>query len=446
MSFDAWKDANVVPSRDRIVIVAPKSTFKSEVISSRLKGQLLHPNKPQWLSRIAWSHDSNRVIAGDFRSGVIQVWEAASGRLLSRFEVGSGYRSTSDLFQVSHDGKTIFVGRCKQKQSRIELDGKEVMRWDYSGDIRAWDLESGSLRETYQPAEPRGINMVSLSPDGTTLLSRERLSNEGKEEEAMGLWDVKTRHYRQLPGRSNSYGKFSPDNKIVAISVNDDDIYTKEIRFFQTADLKIIGSIPIKEKFSHVGMSAFSPDGRSIVGVYENHTEKHKRDPWDGGLKAWDVSTGREVACIPTGEKNSGYLHPVVSPDGRTMATVNWQGSKPKLLIFDRGEIRLTRSVELGEKATIHQPAFSPDGKWIAVATQVISDEQQRDPSPEDAPQPRIHLIEASTGTIREILISPPGIISTVCFSPDGKTLATDGHGKVLLWDMTKPIGGESAK
>jgi hypothetical protein len=53
-------------------------------------------------------------------------------------------------------------------------------------------------------------------------------------------------------------------------------------------------------------------------------------------------------------------------------------------------------------------------------------------------PQPRIHLIETATGEIRETMIAPQGFSSNVCFSPDGHTLATDGHGRVLLWDMPK--------
>jgi hypothetical protein len=55
-----------------------------------------------------------------------------------------------------------------------------------------------------------------------------------------------------------------------------------------------------------------------------------------------------------------------------------------------------------------------------------------------DLPQPRIHLIETATGAIRETMIAPLSFSNNACFSPDGRTLATDGLGRVLLWDMTK--------
>jgi hypothetical protein len=46
-------------------------------------------------------------------------------------------------------------------------------------------------------------------------------------------------------------------------------------------------------------------------------------------------------------------------------------------------------------------------------------------------------LIDVAAGEIRETLIAPPGFAGTPCFSPDGKTLATSGLGKVHLWDLS---------
>ena len=53
-------------------------------------------------------------------------------------------------------------------------------------------------------------------------------------------------------------------------------------------------------------------------------------------------------------------------------------------------------------------------------------------------PQPRIHLIEVATGEIRETMIAPQSFSNAACLRPDGRMLATGGHGRVLLWDMTK--------
>lgn len=450
MSFDAWKDANVVPSRDRIVIVAPKSTFKAETVSTRLAGQLVHPNKPQWLSKLAWSPDGKRIIASEPHGGVVQVWEVASGRPLSKFEIGAGYRISGGDFQLSPDWKTIFVAREKRKHSRIEMDGQEAVRLDYDGDVRAFDLESGALLETYRHSPPRGIWALMLSPDGATMATSENLSAEytargDSPKRAMGFWDIKTKEYRELPGQISALGIFSPDNKFVAIDVTDNGS-TSEIRFVEVASLKTACTIPIDRQFSRVQISTFSPDGRMVFGHYQTFPGKNKWDTWESGMAVWEVPSGREVATFAMEDKDSGYSLPVFSPDGRTTANTNWRGKEGKLYMFDIDGPKLTKTISLGEKTMAFQPAFSPDGRWLAVPTQVFPDENDRDPKPEDLPQPRIQLVEIATGIVRETIIGPPATISKVAFSPDGKTLATDGNGKVLLWDMTKPIGGESAK
>jgi hypothetical protein len=100
------------------------------------------------------------------------------------------------------------------------------------------------------------------------------------------------------------------------------------------------------------------------------------------------------------------------------------------------------KTVLLAERGNPSEPAFSPDGKWVAVATQEFPDTRSPiEPNAEDLPQPRIHLVEVASGEIRETIIAPQAVGVTVCFSPDGKTLASGGNGKVLLWDLTQPPG-----
>jgi hypothetical protein len=87
-------------------------------------------------------------------------------------------------------------------------------------------------------------------------------------------------------------------------------------------------------------------------------------------------------------------------------------------------------------------PYTKADYAKTLAATQVYpEDAAVRDPAVTDLPQPRIHLIDAATGEIRETLVSPQCFAISAAFSPDGKTLATSGEGRVLLWDLPAPPG-----
>src|SRR5262249_47319185 len=144
--------------------------LKLEAVSSRLKGELIHPNKKGWLLCLKFSPDGKRIIASDYPSGVIAVWDVVSGKRLTTID--TGYR----ILVISPDWRTLFAPRGKREHKRVEQDGKPMLHWIFDGEIRVWGLEDGKLRRTYKHQPPRGIDSIQLSPDGTKFLTAENLS------------------------------------------------------------------------------------------------------------------------------------------------------------------------------------------------------------------------------------------------------------------------------
>ena len=58
----------------------------------------------------------------------------------------------------------------------------------------------------------------------------------------------------------------------------------------------------------------------------------------------------------------------------------------------------------------------------------------------------KLFLFDVATRKpVKTTVLGGKSTVSKPAFSPDGKTLATGGHGKVLLWDLTTPPGQGAA-
>src|SRR5262249_7122064 len=92
-----------------------------------------------------------------------------------------------------------------------------------------------------------------------------------------------------------------------------------------------------------------------------------------------------------------------------------------------RKEVLALRS----DSGAVHSLAYSPDGRWLAIAASRYA--------PEGTPLPsEVKLWDAIAG---KVTVSLPGHLDTigsVTFSPDGKWLAAGGFGTVKVWNLAK--------
>lgn len=423
--------------------------LKLEAVSSRLKGELIHPNKTGSLANIEFSPDGKRLLAGDYPGGVIALWDVASGKRLSTIESGYGYHATLLYYAVSPDWRTVFAWHEKRKREVVEQGGKRMGRWTFGGEVCAWSLEDGKLLRTYKRQPRSNVRIMQLAPDGKTFYTFDELPGayEGGPKNAVSLWDVKAATYRTLTDL-RMYGIFSPDGKTVVFAGEDKDGHSQVLKRIDVGGGREEWSVPITDKNGWADPVNFSRDGRIIFGEVRIFDRPKNWDNWRSWMKWWDAATGREVASFEC-DKNDFFFAPSLSPDGQTLAATNWRGETKKLFLYNVPAKRLERTILLCEKtegfhSSASRPAFSPDGKWMVVSTGRYPEKNHGGPlDARDLPQPRILLIETATRAIRETLIAPQGGGGSPCFSSDGRTLATGGPGRVLLWDMTKMPGSQ---
>lgn len=273
-----------------------------------------------------------------------------------------------------------------------------------------------------------------LAPDGASFVTEEELSGEsaGRPATAKSLWDANLGEPCPLP--EMELGGYSPDGRTLAAYEGEPAGETARVEFIDVKTVSVSRTLritkPANQRIYHL---EFPPTGESLFGSLgvPDGTQNYR-------FGFWDLATGRQVATLD----QDPYLWVAFSPGGEMLATTSYQRKGPaKLYLFDTHNRKLRHAIMLDEHAFAYRPAFSPDGKWIAVGTQqYVDDRRTIDP---DSPQPRIHLIDVAAGNLRETLVAPSAP-TDLAFNPSGTLLASSGYGFVHLWNLADPPIGEA--
>jgi WD40 repeat protein len=371
-------------------------------------------------------------VAG-YPSGVVQVFDVATGKELRRVAGPRGYRSSMNYAVPSADWKTIYIAVESRKGERVTKDGKSMFVPNYTGEIRVFDVATGEEKPPLKRDGNGAISTIELSPDGKTLLARETFSTANDESErtltsALFEWDPATRTARE---KQKGYGdqRRSKDGRWVVASHVDYQALTTRLAVTDTKAGK--ETVLLDEKKMTLGFTGLSPDGRFLtVSGY-----RHDKGRGESELLVWDLATLQEVSLRSL--KLDTVLDLSFSPDAAVLAA--WTSPGGTRLIDTK---TWTERVLPGknDKDAFQRSAFSADGKRLAlVATRLPESAfRSREPDPLDYPQSRVYVYDLTEDSPPRMFVCPQGFMTRLDFDPTGKWLAAGATGGVWLFEVSK--------
>jgi WD40 repeat protein len=257
-----------------------------------------------------------------------------------------------------------------------------ISRADVSGDLTLWSFPEGRLIKKL-PAQPTAV------------------SNDWKYyATSHGVREMETGKSLISRGAKVYAGyAFSPDSRYVAETSTGHSDRNSDIRIVELASGKQLRAFGKHDGFS----IAISPDGETLASGH-----------WDA-VTLWNMITGKpEVVLRGMGR----YVDALAfSRDGKLLATGSDAGV---LQIWDVQSRTRLHSIDVdGGYGYVSQPAFSPDGRLVAVGIYGTG---------------TVWLIDVHEGKIIDHKkVSDLGC-GSVAFSPDGRFLITPSTGGLVTW------------
>ena len=240
--FDAWSEGQVAPSVHTLRVIKPRTTIKLQPVAPELKKTLVHPDRKASVGQIQFSPDGTRLFASGYPSGVVQVFDIATGKELRRIAGPRGGRSSAAYAVPSADWKTVYVAVETRKAERVVKDGKSLTVPKYTGEIRVFDLATGDEKPALAREGNGAVATVTLSPDGKTLIARETTAGVNEKGERTNTshvveWDPAARTHKVV-GEGYRDDRRSKDGRWKAASFVDYEKLTTSLKLTDTKNGK----------------------------------------------------------------------------------------------------------------------------------------------------------------------------------------------------------------
>ena len=378
--------------------------------------------------QVGFTPDGNLVTSAE--QGTTDIWDTRTGRITRQFPIGgrfalspNGQLAAIGLNSASavHSAATLELLDLRTGARRIlqpiptstwlstlafTPDGKLVAGGALDGDVRVWDVGSGSIVQTFVSQSGSRLQL-GVDPHGRTILS-------GAGDGSVVAWDISG---TQALGRT--FGWSPPDNgcpfapcyvvnpagTIMATDEADGTVALVDLR-----SLRWYASLPATRAFIVSGL-AFTPDGQLLV-----------TGDAGGNITFWDVRSRAVLRRLHVADPVTWLA---ISPDQRLLAiqTQKVDASDTRVETFDfaTGTPLLHFAVPYGSGGV----AFSADNRELAALGCC-------------APGSSIEVWDTTSG--RELFHPRLAVqVHTIAFSPTSPVLAAGtADGKILMWDTRR--------